>query len=253
MIVVLAMVAALLFAGAVACLWQAVTPPAAPLQRRIQALYEPTIEHHAMVKLGFAVGGAAVPVGFGVLWRLSGVNMTVSAVALLSGLLATGGFLYPDLNLRRRATQRRRDFRYALSLVLELTVITIAGGAGVHEALRKAAEAGTGWAFQELRRALTTAWLEAESPWRALNQLGQRIGSAELVELASSVELAGTKGAPPGESLRAKAASVRDHELNDMKADAIEASERMGGPMIAMFVGLILLVGYPSAVQIIGL
>jgi tight adherence protein C len=292
MMIYLASAAVLLAVGGMVCLWQAVAPTSRPLDRRLEAVYsapavpstrwrrrwqraalqalgwtagdrrtldqnlaicEDTVEHHAMVKLGFAVGGVALPVGFWFVWQLAGIQLSLSAVALLSSLLCVIGFVYPDLSVRAKAERMRREFRYALSLFLDLVVITTAGGSGVHEALRKSARIGEGLAFQEIRRALTTAFLEAESPWRALLALGERVGSSELVEVASSVELAVNKGAPPQESLRAKASGLRDRELADMKAEAVAASERMGGPMVAMFAGLIILVGYPAVAQILGM
>jgi tight adherence protein C len=272
-------------------LWQLIAPTPVPLTRRVENMHEPlaatparlaarwqhwalrlagatmgeravleqnlavcgeTMEHHAVVKLGYAVGGAGVPATMAVVWGLAGITPPVSAVVVFAAAGAVAGFVLPDVHLRRRAQVRRREFRYALSLFLELVVITLAGGAGVHEAMRMSAATGTGWAFQELRLALRTAFHQASSPWQALMELGQRLGSEDLIEVASSVELATTKGAPPEDALAAKAEIVRDHELSDMKAEATAASERMGGPMIVMFAALILLIGYPAFIQIIG-
>ena len=212
-----------------------------------------TIERHAAVKLGFAVAGAAVPVGVAVVWAAAGIIVSPPVVALAAAGAAVAGFVLPDASLARRAARRRRDFRYALSLFLELVVIVLAGGGGVNTALYDGAGAGSGWAFVELRRCLHTARLQRRSPWAALTELAERIGSTELRELASSVELAGTSGARVRDSLRAKAISVRDHELAEAEADALAASERMGGPMVGMFVGLILLIGYPAMVTVLAL
>jgi tight adherence protein C len=292
-ILVAAAVAAVFLAlASLVALWQLIAPTPVPLARRVEALHEPpaavparfrarwqhwalrllgstmgeravleqnlavcgeTMEHHAVVKLGYAVGGAALPAAMAAVWGLAGITAPVSAVVVCAAIGAVAGFVLPDVNLRRRAQVRRREFRYALSLFLELVVITLAGGAGVHEALRMSASTGTGWAFQELRLALRTAFHQATSPWQVLMDLGQRLGSEDLIEVASSVELASTKGAPPEDALAAKAEIVRDHELSDMKAEATAASERMGGPMIVMFAALILLIGYPAFVQIIGI
>ena len=179
--------------------------------------------------------------------------MPLGGTVLLSLVAAAGGFFVPDLLLARRAAQRRRDFRYALSLFLDLVVIVLAGGGGVETALHDAANAGSGWAFGELRRVLNTARLQRNSPWAALARLGESIGSPELIELASSVELAGTSGARVRDSLRAKAISARDHELAEAESEALAASERMGAPMVAMFVGLILLIGFPAMATVLAL
>jgi Flp pilus assembly protein TadB len=221
--------------------------------RRDLAVCEVSMERHAAVKLGFAVGGAVIPAATSVLWAAAGITVPAGVVALAVAGGAIAGFLFPDMILARRAARRRRDFRYALSLFLELVVIVLAGGGGVHTALYDAAGSGSGWAFVELRRTLHTARLQRRSPWAALTDLAERIGSVELRELASSVELAGTSGARVRDSLRAKAISVRDHELAEAEAEALAASERMGAPMVGMFVGLILLIGYPAMVTVLAL
>lgn len=211
------------------------------------------LERHAMAKLAFAVAGASAPVAVAAVWGAAGVAVPAGAVVLVAALGAAGGFVAPDALVARRAARRRRDLRYALAAFLDLVVIVLASGGGVETALRDAAGAGSGWAFEELRRALEVARLGRSSPWRALAGLGERVGSGELVELAASVELAGTSGARVRESLRARAVSARDHELAESEAEALAASERMGAPMVAMFVGLVLLIGYPAMATVMAL
>ena len=223
-----------------------------PLRRDLAAS-DTTIERHAVAKLTFAVGGAGLPIFVAVAWTLAGIPVALGGALFVALLAALAGFFVPDLLLARRAAQRRRDFRYSLSLFLDLVVIVLAGGGGVETALHDAADAGSGWAFGELRRSLNTARLQRTSPWAALTRLGESIGSPELVELSSSVELAGTSGARVRESLRAKAISAREHELADAESEALAASERMGAPMVAMFVGLILLIGYPAMVTVLAI
>jgi len=284
---------ALIGSGLVLALRVAVDPPQPSLGRRLSELFEPppadgldlvrarwqawglralrlggrdlaalrrdlavcgiSMERHAAVKLGFAVGGALLPLAVAAVWAAAQVAVPAAVVVAAVAGGAVAGFAVPDAILARRAARRRRDFAYALALFLELVVIVLAGGGGVNTALYDGASAGSGWAFGELRRSLHTARLQRRSPWAALTELGERIGSTELRELASSVELAGTSGAKVRDSLRAKAISVRDHELAESEAEALAASERMGGPMVGMFVGLILLIGYPAMVTVLAL
>ena len=211
------------------------------------------LERHAVVKSGFAVAGAVTPAALAAVWAMAGIAVAPGAVVAVSLLVAVGGFFLPDALLARQAARRRRDLRYALSAFLDLVVIVLASGGGVETALHDAAGAGSGWAFDSLRRALDRARVQRASPWRALSDLGNRLGSNELVELAASVELAGTSGARVRESLRARASAARDHELAESEAEAVAASERMGAPMVAMFVGLILLIGYPAMATVVAL
>lgn len=217
------------------------------------ALCDASIERHALAKASFAVAGAGLPILVALFWAATGVPVAPAMVLGCSLAAAIGGYLVPDHQLRRRAKARRRDFRYSLSLYLQLVTIVIAGGGGIETAVHAAANTGTGWAFADLRRTLNTARLERTSPWQALRDLGERIGSEELIELASAVQLAGTNGARVRESLQAKARSIRDHEHADTKATEIATSERMAVPMMAMFGGFLLLVGYPAMSQIISL
>ena len=221
--------------------------------RRDLAVSGTSLERHAVAKLTFAVIGAGLPLLVAIAWTAAGIAVPLGAIALVALVAGIGGFFVPDVLLTRRAAQRRRDFRYALSLFLDLVVIVLAGGGGVETALYDAANAGSGWAFNELRRALNASRLQRSSPWAALTRLGEDLGSTELIELASSVELAGTSGARVRESLRAKAISARDHELAEAESEALAASERMGAPMVAMFVGLILLIGYPAMATVLAL
>ena len=211
------------------------------------------LERHALAKSGFAVAGAAMPAGVAAVWARAGSAVPPGVVVALALVAAAGGFVLPDALLARQAARRRRDLRYALSSFLDLVVIVLAAGGGVETALHDAAEAGSGWAFDDIRRALDAARVRRISPWRALTEMGTRLGSKELVELAASVELAGTSGARVRESLRARAIAARDHELSESEAEALAASERMGAPMVAMFVGLILLIGYPAMATVIAL
>src|SRR5207302_10921912 len=130
----------------------------------------------------------------------------------------------PDLTLHTQAEERRRSFRYALGSFFDLVVIGLAGGGGVESALYDAAQIGDGWDYGQIQRALASSRLTRETPWAALGRVGRELGVAELEELAASVGLAGTEGARVRESLAAKAASLRSHELSQAEAEAQSAS-----------------------------
>jgi tight adherence protein C len=69
----------------------------------------------------------------------------------------------------------------------------------------------------------------------------------ELTELAASLSLAGTEGARVRESLAVKATSLRDHALAEAEADAQSTTEKMAVPVVMLFLGFLLLIGYPAA------
>jgi tight adherence protein C len=65
------------------------------------------------------------------------------------------------------------------------------------------------------------------------------------------MELAGTEGAKVRASLAAKAASVRAHLLADAETQAQAATERMSLPLVLLFAGFLLLVGFPAIVHVL--
>lgn len=205
-----------------------------------------SLDQHVGTKVVVALLGLLLPAVTVAIAGLGGVALPFT-VPLVGGLLlAVVFFFVPDLALRSEATERRKAFRHALSSFLDLVVISLAGGAGVESALRDAAAIGEGWAFTQLRSALDVTMLTGETPWSALGRLGDELGVAELTELAASVSLAGTEGARVRESLAAKAKSLRDHELSDAEAEAQSATERMALPVVLLFLGFLILIGFPA-------
>ena len=173
------------------------------------------------------------------------VSMT-SALVILSSVAAVGFFL-PDSQIRSKAKTRRQDFLHAFSSYLDLVNVLLAGGAGTETALIAAAEAGDGWSFAEIRSALTRARSSRRSPWAELANLGTTYNIAEISEVAGSVQLAGEHGARIRLSLSARADSLRNRHMGEIEAEAQSATERMGIPMVLLFIAFIALIGYPAA------
>ncbi|MDQ2792010.1 MAG: type II secretion system F family protein, partial [Actinomycetota bacterium] len=140
---------------------------------------------------------------------------------------------------------------HALGAYLNLVRVTLAGGAGVEGALWDAASIGRGPAFAQIRRALNTARLTRTTPWAALRSLGEELDIAELAELSASVSLAGTEGAKVRASLAAKAAAMRTRELTDAEGDAHSATERMSLPVVVLFGGFLVFLGYPALATVL--
>ncbi len=228
---------------------------AGKLGRRVErdlAVVERSPLTHAAEKLTCGAGLAAVAVCVGVLISAFGVHVT--AVAVVVALLTCGaiGYGVPDALLRAAAERRRAALRHALSSYLDLVNVLLAGGAGVETALSAAADAGDGWAFTQIRHAVVWSRSTRRSPWDCFADLGERMGVDELVEIAASVRLAGEHGARIKLSLAAKASALRAHQSARIEADANAATERMGLPTVLLFVGFMVLLGYPAMRQIVG-
>jgi Flp pilus assembly protein TadB len=210
-----------------------------------------SIEQHMAQKVMLAFFGLTLPLLLGFVWSLAGVGLGLTIPAAGGLLLGVLFFFAPDINLRSDAADRRKEFKRALGSFLDLVVISLAGGAGVESALRDAAGVGRGWAYAQLRNALEVTSLTGETPWAALARLGNEVGVAALVELSASVSLAGTEGARVRESLGVKSSSLRDHALAEAEAEAEATTEKMALPVVLLFLGFLVLVGYPAVELIV--
>lgn len=205
-----------------------------------------SLEEHMAQKVLLALFGLALPALLAVTWTVIGIDVSFLLPAGAGLALGVFFFFAPDLTLRSEAAERRKEFRRSLGSFLDLVVISLAGGSGVESALRDAVAVGRGWAFAQLRNALEVTTLTGETPWAALARLGDEVGVDELVQLSSSVSLAGTEGARVRESLAVKATSLRSHALAEAEADAEATTEKMAMPVVLLFVGFLVLVGYPA-------
>jgi len=221
-------------------------------ERRAQSLRlaERTAEQHALEKLVGAVGGFLGTAVIGIGLQVVGIGPPPVVFAVLAIVVAVGGYFLADLSLAETAEKRRRAFRHALSSYLDLVNVILAGGGGIETSLHAAADAGDGWAFASIRRALDRARLTNRSPWDTFSELGEELGIDELRELAASVELAGSQGARIRASLAAKADSLRGHQIAETEAAAEAATERMTIPVAVLLFGFLVFIAYPAVQQI---
>ena len=211
-----------------------------------------SVQHHLAEKATLALTGLLLPILMQLVFVVADLGLGWEVPAVAGLVLALGGFLLPDISVRQEAERRRSTFRHALSAYLNLIRVLLAGGAGVDGALSDAVNIGKGWAFQQLRRALVTAKLTRTTPWSTLGQLGTELDVHQLSELAASVSLAGTEGARVRASLAAKAAALRTRELTDAEGDAQAATERMSLPVVMLFGGFLLFIGFPALASVLG-
>jgi tight adherence protein C len=205
-----------------------------------------SLDQHLAQKVVLAFFGLALPAVVAAVWTVGGFSVPLTFPVGVGLVLGVFFFFAPDISLRSEADERRKAFKQALGSFLDLVVISLAGGTGVESALRDAASVGRGWAFAQLRNALEVTALTGETPWAALARLGEEVGVTELVELSATVSLAGTEGARVRDSLAVKAASLRDHALAAAEAEAQSTTEKMALPVVLLFLGFLILIGYPA-------
>ncbi|NQV96800.1 MAG: type II secretion system F family protein [Acidimicrobiaceae bacterium] len=205
-----------------------------------------------MRKLTSLFVGVVAGVGIDVFFGIARVEISKVLGAMIVVGAGVVGFFLPDSRVRVQASRRRQDFLHAFSSYLDLTNVLLAGGAGTETALIAAADAGDGWSFSEIRDALTRARSARRSPWVELANLGESYNIPELAEVAGSVQLAGEHGARIRLSLSARADSLRNRHMGEIEAQAQAATERMGIPMVLLFIAFIALIGYPAVHLVLG-
>ena len=182
----------------------------------------------------------------------AGIDLPLGVPVTLALVVVPLGVALPVVSLLRAARLRRVHVRIVLATFLDLVVMGLAGGVGVEGALHSASQASSDWALRRMARSLSKARDAGQSPWVALGLLGAELGVEELVELSSTLQLAGTEGARVRQSLSARAAALRRHEQADAESAANAVTERLFLPGALLLVGFLLFVGYPAFSRIIG-
>jgi len=196
--------------------------------------------------------GAVAPLVLWLLASAAGLDLPAAVALLLFVVAVPTAVVLPFLSLSRRAAERRRHFRVVIGSFVDLVVLSLAGGVGIDGALHAATGVSPDWAVQRLGRALSTARDGGTTPWAALEALGRELRIPELVELATTVQLAGTEGARIRQSLAARSASLRRHEQAEAESAANAMTERLFLPGGLLLVGFLLFIGYPAFHRILG-
>jgi tight adherence protein C len=201
------------------------------------------------------LAGAAGLLGPPLLWAAAttaGVSLAPAVPILLAIVATPVGACLPVADVVSRARDRRRHVRIVMGSFVDLVVLSLAGGVGVEGALLAASQVSEDWAARRMARSLSLARDRGQTPWEALGRLGEEIGVPDLVELATTLELAGTEGARIRQSLSSRAVSLRRHEQADAESSANALTERLFLPGALLLVGFLLFIGYPAFSRIIG-
>ncbi|MER7363321.1 type II secretion system F family protein [Nonomuraea wenchangensis] len=170
-------------------------------------------------------------------------------------LAAVVFFFLPDLQIRKEAAARRRDFRHVVGAFLDLVSMNLAGGRGVPEALMMAVTISgeqPNWAMGRIRDALSGARIVGITPWQALGQLGEEINVDELRDLSAALGLVADDGAKVRSSLTARAATLRRRELAEIEGRAGERSQSMLVAQLLLCAGFVIFLSYPAAMKMLG-
>jgi tight adherence protein C len=174
-------------------------------------------------------------------------------VPIWFGLLVGALFFFlPDLEVKQKADQRRKDFQHAVGAFLDLVGMNLSGGRGVPEALMSASELGGGWSMSRIRDALANARITGHTPWQALGGLAEEVKVDELRDLSAALSLVADDGAKVRESLSARAASLRRRQLTDLEGQAGERSQSMLIAQMVLVMGFLVFLVYPVVPALLG-
>ena len=223
-----------------------------PSLRANLALAEKSLESFLATKVLLGVVGFLIGPAMLVVLTAAGVRVSFVVPVWLGLILGVVFFLLPDLEVKQKADQRRKDFRHAVGAFLDLVSMNLAGGRGVPEALMAASEMGGGWSMSRIRDALANARITGQTPWQALGGLAEEVRVDELRDLATALSLVADDGAKVRESLTARAASLRRRQLTDLEGQAGERSQSMLVAQMLLVAGFLVFLAYPVIPVLLG-
>ncbi|MCR8671007.1 type II secretion system F family protein [Agrococcus sp. HG114] len=200
------------------------------IRRRLrQAASSESVAEHRGRQLRWAVLGAAVGAGLGVVGVLQRGPLALPAVLAVLGA-AIGAFTV-DWLLQRRAKRRLARISSELPSILEFLSLSLAAGEGLQDALRRVGAAGRSALGRELAGVVSDA-AAGTSLTAALGTLADELAHPGVTRSVDQMRGALERGTPLAQTLQAQALDARDAA----KRDLLEAA---GRKEISMLVPLV--------------
>ena len=223
-----------------------------PALRNDLALADKSFENFLATSVLLGVFGFLIGPILLLLITVIGLHVSVVIPIWFGLILAVIFSVFPYIEVKQKAAQRRKDFRHAVGAFLDLVGMNLAGGRGVPEALMAASEIGGGWSMWRIRDALANARITGQTPWQALGALGEEVRVDELRDLAAALSLVAEDGAKVRESLTARAVSLRRRELADLEGQAGERSQSMLVAQMFLVAGFLVFLVFPVVGVLLG-
>jgi hypothetical protein len=207
---------------------------------------------HMLTRVALGMLGLVFPTLLNTIVMITGHALPVP-VPLAAGL-AVGAlfFVLADWDIRDRAKRARIEFSHAIAAYLDLIALERAGDAGPSEAVERAAEVGQGWAFWRIRQALERARIDKVAPWVELKRMADALDVPQLADVADIMSLSSAQGAAVYNTLRARARSLRGELMAKQAEEANADSEKMTAPGALLAVLVMVLIGFPAIMRILG-
>lgn len=204
--------------------------------------------HESIATIHMAVAASLTIVGCVVGIALGDVSQFI-LVSIIAGCGSYSIATRPRRQVHSEAQKTRRQLELATAVFLDLVNVLLAGGAGIETSVVAAANAGDGAGFSIIRLAVMRAQSARLSYWDSLAEVGRITQVPTLVEVAHTVQLAGQHGARIRTSLASKAVALRKRNLAQVEYDEEQRTEKIGLPLVVLFLGFLVLVGYPAFSQ----
>ena len=190
---------------------------------------------------------AAVVLGGAALLYLLALGVAPAAALLLAAVLASVGFLVPDLLLYNAGQKREALMRRALPDALDLMTIPVEAGLGFDAAVLKVARNTTGPLAQELSRLLQEMQL-GMGRMAAMRAMGERSTIKELRSFCQAMVQADQLGVPIGRVLRIQSKEMRVRRRQSAEEKAQKVPVKIMVPLVLCILpSLFLIVLGPAA------
>ncbi|MCL6610160.1 MAG: type II secretion system F family protein [Peptococcaceae bacterium] len=197
------------------------------------------------IKLMLAVCGPALAVLADSLLSLKTGNLlAVSAAA------AAGGWILPDIYLRRQTDERKNEVEKTLPDVLDLITVSMEAGMGFDGAIMKVAEKSKGPLPQEFLIVLQECKM-GKSRKDALRDMADRVDVDDLSTFVGSVIMADQLGISLSNIMRLQSEEVRRKRRQRAEEKAMKAPVKMLIPMVTcIFPAIFVVLLGPAAINI---
>jgi tight adherence protein C len=214
------------------------------LARRLQAAgIKASPQVFLSIKGGLPIGGITIGIlGAGALGQIG--------LLPLGLLIATIGWIGPDMFLTRKAQSRRAEMGRRLPDTLDLLTVSVEAGLGFDSAIAKVCEKMTGPLIDELQLMAREIRI-GETRRQALRNLADRVDDDGVSAFARSIIQAEELGTSLGRTLRVQAQDLRIKRQLEAEEKAMKAPVKMLFPTVLfIFPAMFIVILGPAALNI---
>ena len=197
----------------------------------------------------------ATKVFFGVIGAAGGIFILVGGVSIkrlaMAALLTAGAYIFPDMQLDRRAKDRAKLIEKDLPDILDQMTIGVEAGLGFDAALARVATENEGPLAEEFGRMMQDRQLGMGRE-EAFNRIVDRTSSADLKHFILALTQADKHGMPLATVLRVQAEEMRQKRRVRAEEKALALPVKLVLPLVACILpSLFIVILGPAAFRMI--